>query len=129
MLTKINCWNFNDVRTQLCPINPETPQHGNSLLCSKLPSFLQLGCLSYRGGRGGSEEFGFVVLAVSGLVWTTGPFLKAGAGARLGGLAGAGPEGLGAAAGLGGTGFGSRGVDETPEGLGARFGAAGRKQT
>lgn len=79
--------------------------------------------LDGRGGRGGSEEFGFVVLAVSGLVWTTGPFLKAGAGAGLGGLAGAGPEVLGAAAGLAGSGFGSRGVDETPEGLGARFGA------
>lgn len=78
------------------------------------------------------------MLGVSGLVWITGPFLKAGAGAgarglRLGVGTGVGPEGLGAvagaaAAGLGGTGFGSGGVCEAPVGFGARFGAGGGEQ-
>lgn len=72
--------------------------------------------LEGRGGRGGSEEFWFAAV-VSGLVWITGPFLRAGAGA----------EGLGAvaaAAGLDGTtGLGSGGAGEAPEGLGARLGA------
>lgn len=76
-----------------------------------------------RGGRGGSEEFGFAELAVSALVWTAGPFLEAGAGAGFGGLAGAGPDGLGAVVGLAGTGFVSGGVGEAPVGLGMRFGA------
>lgn len=87
--------------------------------------------LDGRGGSGGSEEFGFAVLVVSGLVWIAGPFLRAGAGAGdgAGGFRpGAGPEGLGAVAGaaavgLGGTGFGSAGFGEAPDGLGARLGA------
>lgn len=78
------------------------------------------------GGRGGSEEFVFVV---SGLFWVTGPLLRAGAGVVVGGLRPtAGPEGFGAvagaaAAGLGGTGFGSGAVGDVAVGLGARFGA------
>lgn len=85
--------------------------------------------LEGRGGRGGSEELGFAVLVVSGLVWITGPFLRAGAGAGAGGgVAGLRLEGLGAVGGavvvgLGWTGFGSGGVGEAPLGLGARFGA------
>lgn len=73
------------------------------------------------------------MLVVSGLVWITGPFLKAGAGVGVGGLrpgvgTGASPEGFGAvagaaAAGLDGTGFRSGGVGDVPVGLGARFGA------
>lgn len=72
--------------------------------------------LSYHGGGGGSEEF--AVLVVSGLGWITGPFLRAGAGARRF-RTGSGPGGLGGA--------GSRsGRDgEAPVGLGARVGAGG----
>lgn len=76
-----------------------------------------------RGGSGGSEEFG--LLLVSALVWT---FLRAGAGAEVwvgvGGLVGPGGLGAGTGAAPGGltwTWFGSRG--EGPVGLGARFGA------
>lgn len=85
--------------------------------------------LEGRGGRGGSDWFVLAVLVVSGRFWTTGPFLRAGAGAGVGGLTlTVGPKGLGAkagagAAGLGGTGFGSGVVGEIPVGLGARFGA------
>lgn len=88
--------------------------------------------LEGRGGREGSEEFGFAGLVVSGLVRITGPFLRAGAGDGVGGLSpgvgtGAGPEGLGAmggdaAVGLGRTGFGSGGAGGAPVGLGARCG-------
>lgn len=75
--------------------------------------------LSYRGGRGGSEEF--AVLLVSGLGRITGLFLRAGAGAACF-RAGSGPGGLG------GAGFSSGGSSEAPVGLGARFGAGGKEQ-
>lgn len=75
--------------------------------------------LSYRGGRGGSEEF--AVLLVSGLGRITGLFLRAGAGATCF-SAGSGPGGLG------GAGFRSGGNGEAPVGLGARFGAGGKEQ-
>lgn len=65
------------------------------------------------------------------MVWITGPFLMAGAGAGVGGLrpgvgeaAGLGVMAGAAAVGLGGAGFESGG--ETPAGLGARFGAGGQ---
>lgn len=89
--------------------------------------------LEGRGGRGGSEEFGFAALVVSDFVWITGLFLTAGAGAGDGGFRpGIGPDGLGAIAGaaavaLGGTGLGSGGFDEVPVGFGARFGALARR--
>lgn len=75
--------------------------------------------LEGRGGRGGSDT-------ASGLVWITGPFLAAGAGAAagVGGLRPGVGEAVGlgvVAAGLGGAGFESGA--ETPAGLGARFGA------
>ncbi len=91
--------------------------------------------MSYRGGRGGSEEFRVAVFEVSDFVWITGLFLTAGAGAGVGGFRpGVRPEGLGAIAGaaavvLGGTGFGSWGFGEAPLGLGARFGAGGGEES
>lgn len=93
---------------------------------------------SYRGGRGGSEEFVLAGLVVSALVWTTEPFLRAGAGVGFGGLAEVGaepsPGGFGAVTGAAavglaaGAGVGSGGVGEAAVGLGARVGAGGGKK-
>lgn len=120
------------VHTQVNSINRYS-HSGVTLLFSK---FRLNKRLSYRGGRGGSEEFGFAVLVVSGLVGIAGPFLSAGAGAGAGVGAGAGARAeVGAAAGAGagagvvaGVGAGVGGLAGTgavgPDGLGVVAGAA-----